>query len=124
MIVGVTDRDRLLVTQYRGGYTYYALVAGFAEIGETLEETVKREVMEETGLSVTNIRYYKSQPWGIAQDVLAGFFCDVEGDRQIRMDENELKLAQWRVRDEIELQPDSFSLTNEMMKVFKEGGVV
>jgi len=48
----------------------------------------------------------------------------VEGDRQIRMDENELKLAQWRNRDEIELQPDSFSLTNEMMKVFKEGGAV
>ena len=80
--------------------------------------------MEETGLSVTNIRYYKSQPWGIAQDVLAGLFCDVEGDRQIRMDENELKLAQWSTRDEIELQPDSFSLTNEMMKVFKEGRMV
>ncbi|MBR3401595.1 MAG: NAD(+) diphosphatase [Parasporobacterium sp.] len=124
VIVGVTDHDKLLVTQYRGGFKYYALVAGFAEIGETLEETVKREVMEETGLSVTNIRYYKSQPWGIAQDVLAGFFCDVEGDRQIRMDENELKLAQWRTRDEIELQPDSFSLTNEMMKVFKEGRMV
>ena len=77
--------------------------------------------MEETGVRVRNIRYYKSQPWGMAQDLLAGFFCDAEGDGEIRMDENELKYAQWVRRDEIVLQPNALSLTNEMMKVFKEG---
>lgn len=77
--------------------------------------------MEETGIKVKNIRYYKSQPWGIAQDILVGYFCEAEGDDEIRMDENELKYAQWVPRDEITLQPDSISLTNEMMKVFKEG---
>ena len=121
VIVGVTDGDRLLVTKYREGFEHYALVAGFAEIGETFEETVSREVMEETGLKVKNIRYYKSQPWGIAQDILAGFFCEVDGDNTITMDRNELKLAEWRSREKIELQPDSYSLTNEMMKLFKEG---
>ena len=121
VIVGVTDGDRLLVTKYREGFDHYALVAGFAEIGETFEETVSREVMEETGLKVKNIRYYKSQPWGIAQDILAGFFCEVDGDNTIAMDQNELKLAEWKSREKIELQPDSFSLTNEMMKLFKEG---
>ena len=120
VIAGVTDGDRLLVTKYRNGINHFALVAGFSEIGETLEETVRREVMEETGLQVKNIRYYKSQPWGIAQDILAGFYCEADGNTEISLDQNELKLAQWRKREEIELQPDSYSLTNEMMKVFKE----
>ena len=96
-------------------------MAGFTEIGETLEQTVAREVMEETGLKVTNIRYYKSQPWGIAGDLLAGFYCDVQGDDTIKMDEGELKVAEWRTRSDIELQPGQFSLTNEMMMLFKEG---
>ncbi|MBQ7628033.1 MAG: NUDIX domain-containing protein [Clostridiales bacterium] len=121
VIVGVTNGDRLLVTKYRTGYNHFALVAGFTEIGETLEQTVAREVMEETGLKVTNIRYYKSQPWGIAGDLLAGFYCDVQGDDTIKMDEGELKVAEWRTRSDIELQPGQFSLTNEMMMLFKEG---
>lgn len=122
VIVGVTDGERLLLTQYREGYGYYALVAGFAEIGETLEETVAREVMEETGVKVKNITYYKSQPWGIANDLLVGYYCEADGSLDIKMDENELKLAAWKERDEIVLQPDSYSLTNEMMKMFKEHG--
>lgn len=120
VIVGVTNHDRLLITRYRSGYQHNALVAGFTEIGETLEETVAREVMEETGLCVKNIRYYKSQPWGIANDILMGFYCDVDGDCDIHMDENELKYAEWVKKDEIVLQPDDFSLTNEMMKYFKD----
>lgn len=123
VIVGVINRDRLLVTKYSTGFSHYALIAGFCEIGETLEETVAREVMEEAGLKVKNIRYYKSQPWGIVEDLLAGFYCEVDGDDTIHMDSNELKLAQWKTRDEIELQPDSFSLTNEMMKRFKDGKI-
>ena len=123
VIVGVIHGDRLLVTKYRSGFSPFALVAGFTEIGETLEETVAREVMEETGLRVRNIRYYKSQPWGTVDDLLAGFYCDLDGDDAIRMDTSELKLAEWRAREEIELQPDDWSLTNEMMREFKEGRI-
>ena len=119
VIVGVTNGDRILITKYRTGYGHSALVAGFVEIGETLEDTVRREVMEETGVKVKNIRYYKSQPWGIALDLLAGFFCEVDGDDTIRMDQGELKYAEWVRRDQIELQPDNISLTNEMMTMFK-----
>ena len=62
VIVEVTDGDRLLVTRYNGAKKdSYALIAGFAEIGETIEETVRREVMEETGIKVKNLIYYKSQ---------------------------------------------------------------
>lgn len=120
VIVGVTNENQLLLTKYRVGYGNNALIAGFTEIGETLEETVAREVMEEVGLCVKNIRYYKSQPWGIANDILMGFYCDVDGDTNITMDEDELKYAQWVEREEIELQPEDSSLTNEMMKMFKE----
>lgn len=121
VIVGVTNGDRLLITRYNRGYAHNALVAGFTEIGETLEETVAREVMEEAGIKVKNIRYYKSQPWGMAQDILTGFFCDVDGDDHIHMDESELKYAEWVKREDIELQPNNLSLTNEMMRLFKEG---
>lgn len=120
VIVGVRDKDRLLITRYRNGYQHNALVAGFTEIGETLEETVMREVMEETGIRVKNIEYYKSQPWGIANDILMGFYCDAEGSVEIRMEEDELKYAEFVHKKDIVLQPDDFSLTNEMMKVFKE----
>lgn len=122
VIVGVTDHDNLLLTKYAGrNMPFYALVAGFTEIGETFEETAAREVMEETGLEVENIRYYKSQPWGFADDILAGFFCDVKGSAAIRMDTGELKEAVWMPRREIPGQPDDFSLTNEMMMAFKRG---
>ncbi len=121
VIVGVKNGDKLLLTKYRNGYSHNALVAGFAEFGETLEQTVAREVKEETGLSVRNIRYYKSQPWGIALDLLAGFYCEVDGDDTIHMDENELKYASWVKREDIVLQPKKYSLTNEMMERFKNG---
>ena len=86
-----------------------------------MEETVAREVMEEVGLKVKNIRYYKSQPWAMADDILMGFFCDVDGDRTIKLDTSELKEGVWLRRDEVVLQPDTYSLTNEMMTLFRDG---
>ncbi len=121
VIIAVRNGDRLLLTKYNRGYANYALVAGFTEFGETLEETVQREVMEETGLKVKNIQYYKSQPWGIALDLLVGFVCDVDGDDTIHIDNQELKLGEWVPREEIQLQPLKISLTGEMMQMFKEG---
>lgn len=123
VIVGVKNGDRLLITRYARGFAHNALVAGFTEIGETFEDTVRREVMEEAGIRVKNISYYKSQPWGIAQDILAGFYCEVDGDDTINMDNRELKYASWVKREDIELQPTDYSLTNEMMRVFKDGKI-
>ncbi|MGI6211270.1 MAG: NAD(+) diphosphatase [Anaerovoracaceae bacterium] len=123
VIVGVLNGDRILLTRYlnSGGYQNHALIAGFTEIGETLEETVRREVMEETGIRVKNIRYYKSQPWGIVDDLLAGFYCDLDGDPTIRLQRDELKEGIWCPRDEVPDTPDDVSLTNEMILRFKEG---
>lgn len=63
VIVAITNGDKLLMSRYRDRpYGGYALIAGFVEIGESFEETVRREVLEEVGLKVKNVRYYKSQP--------------------------------------------------------------
>ena len=122
VIVGVTDGDRLLLSKYSGrDYTNYALIAGYTEIGETLEQTVQREVMEEVGLKVKNIRYYKSQPWGIDGNILMGFYCDLDGDDHIHLDQKELSLAQWHCRGSIPTRDDRFTITREMIRVFDEG---
>ena len=122
VIIAVTDKDRLVLSKYAGGpYRKYALLAGYTEIGETMEETVKREVFEETGLKVKNIRYYKSQPWSFSDSVLMGFFCDLDGDDKITIEENELSFAGWFKRDEITVEPTNDSLTNEMIIAFKNG---
>ena len=122
VIVGVTNGDKILITRYKGrAYKGHALIAGFCEIGETAEDTVRREVMEESGLKVKNIRYYKSQPWGFDQDLLLGFFCDVDGSDDIKMDEGELSEAVWLDRSEIDDAFENMSLTNEMIVRFKEG---
>lgn len=123
-IIGVKDGNRLLLSKYAGRtYKKYALLAGFVEIGETIEETVAREVMEEVGLKVKNITYYKSQPWSFSDTVLMGFFADLDGDDQITLDEEELALAQWHEREEIPVEPSRDSLTNEMIMKFKNGEI-
>ncbi len=122
VIVAVTDGDRLLLSKYAGrGYSNYALIAGFTEIGETLEQTVRREVMEEVGLRVRNLRYYKSQPWGVDGNILMGFFCDLDGDDTIHLDREELALAQWHPRDALPVRDDGISLTREMIGLFGRG---
>lgn len=125
VIVGVINGDSILMTQYnRPGAARTALVAGFNEIGETIEETVHREVMEEAGLKVKNLRYYKSQPWGIAAgNLMMGFWCEVDGDDTIHVDTFELADAAWVSRQELrETYVDTgIHLTGEMIRMFAEG---
>lgn len=124
VIIGVTDGNRLLMSKYAGrAYTNYALLAGFTEIGETVEQTVAREVMEEVGLKVKNLRYYKSQPWSFTDTLLMGFYCDLDGEDAITLDENELALAQWFEREDIPEPASGESLTSEMILRFKNGAV-
>ena len=121
VIAAVTNGDKILLTKYAGReYKRYALIAGFTEIGETAEDTVRREVMEEAGIRVRNIRYYKSQPWGVDGNLLLGYFAELDGSDQITIDENELESAEWVRWEELRDMDDSFSLTREMMRVFYE----
>ena len=122
VIVAVTDGEELLVTRYAGRrFNGWALIAGFVEIGETLEDTVHREVMEEVGLRVKNLRYYKNQPWGFTDSLLVGFYCELDGEAEITLDDNELCEGTWLRRDEILPRGNDISLTAEMMERFRLG---
>ena len=126
VIVAISDGDRLLMSRYRvnnNPYRGYALIAGFVEIGESFEETIHREVMEEVGLKVKNIRYYKSQPWSFTDTLLMGFYCDLDGEDTIILDKEELALAEWFEREDIPVKSSRDSLTNEMIMKFKNGEV-
>lgn len=122
VIVAITDGDRLLLTKYANRpFRRYALVAGFCEIGESVEDTVRREVWEEVGLQVTRLRFYRSQPWVLTDSLLLGFFCDVEGDPIPTLADGELALAQWFRREELPEDYSEISLTGEMIDRFRAG---
>lgn len=120
IIVAVTNKDKLLLTKYANRpYKKFSLVAGFSEIGEAAEDTVRREVMEEVGLKVKNITYYKSQPWGFSGTMLLGFFAELDGNDQITLDQYELSEAKWIKRKDLDGHNDRLSLTSEMIHHFK-----
>lgn len=127
VIVALTDGNRILLTKYNkkhSKYTRYALIAGYTEVGETFEDTVRREVMEEVGLKVKNITYYKNQPWSFTDTLLMGFFAEVDGSSEIVMDKNELSEAIWFEREHIPENKSEISLTNEMIEKFRKGNSI
>ena len=122
VIVAITNGDKLLMSRYaHGTYRHFALIAGYVEVGETFEECVRREVMEEVGLKVKNIRYYKGQPWAFSDTVMIGFTAELDGDDTIRLQEEELSEAGWYTRDQVEDYSPCISVGHEMMRAFKSG---
>lgn len=124
--IAVIHDEKLLLIRYKkreeDEYAGISLIAGFVEVGETIEDAVRREVMEESGLRAANIRYYKSQPWGFASNLMIGIVCDIEGSDEIDVqDTNEVAEAVWLTRDEIHAQDNGVSLTFEMIDRFKNG---
>lgn len=121
IIVAVTYNDKLLLTKYaKGSYKNYALVAGYTEIGETLEECVKREVKEEVGLDIYDIKYYKSQPWGFSNTIMCAFIAKAKNDNII-LEEKELSEARFFSKDEIPFIENSISVGHELINGFKTG---
>ena len=120
IIAAITDNDRIVLTKYPKG-NHFALVAGFCEAGETIEQCLKREIKEEVGLNVKNLKYYKSQPWPLSDSLLFGFFCELDGDDTITRQEDELAAALWMKREQMEERGLDNSLTSEMMEAFRRG---
>ncbi|EKO3502117.1 NAD(+) diphosphatase [Vibrio fluvialis] len=99
IIVAVRKDNEILLAQHprhRGGM--YTVIAGFLEVGETLEQCVVREIREETGIDVTNIRYFGSQPWAFPSSMMMGFLADYAYGN-IKPDYSELSDAQWFAPD-------------------------
>ena len=112
--------EALLVKAKSFRRDFYGLVAGFVETGESLEECVRREVHEETGLTITNIRYFGSQPWPYPMGLMVGFHADYEsGD--IALIDGELREAAFFRRDNLPTIPEKLSMARMLIDDWVEG---
>lgn len=115
VIVLVHRGDEVLLVHarnFRG--SFYGLVAGFVETGESLEEAVHREVMEETGITITNLRYFGSQPWPYPSGLMVGFHADyVSGE--IKLQEEELAAGSWFTKDHLPQIPEKLSIARMIL---------
>ena len=111
VIVLVTDGDRCLLARKAGWAPgRYALVAGFVDNGESFEGTVAREVKEEVGVDVTDIRYVGSQNWPFPSQIMVGFVATYAGG-EIKVDPDELEDARWFPRGELPGLPSRHSIS-------------
>ncbi len=121
VIVAVSDGDRLLMIRGKKSASgHYHLVAGYVEIGETFEQAVAREVYEEVGIRVKNIRYYKSQPWSFSDTIMVGFTAELTGADALTLQESEIGEAGWVPRTEIPESTSTASIGSELINNFRE----
>ena len=124
IIVAILHEDKILLahnSNFPG--QWYSLVAGYVDVGESLEETVVREVREEVGLEVKNIRYYKSQPWPFSESMMIGFFAEAVTPKGISVDNKEITHAEWYKRGHLPNHPPTISIAGEMIECFEQNKV-
>ena len=123
VIVLIKKEDKVLLVHaknFRGQYK--GLVAGFLEAGETLEECIRREVMEETELKIKNLRYFGSQPWPYPSGIMIGFIADYESGT-IKLQDEELSAGEFYSRDNMPEIPKKLSIARQMIDAWLEGKV-
>lgn len=101
---------------------YMGLVAGFVETGETLEQAVEREVSEETGLKIQNLKYFKSQIWPFPSNLMAAFVADYHSGT-LRLQQSELADGGWFTRDTLPPLPDQASIARQMIEEWRKGNI-
>ena len=117
------DEEALLARGVQWKQPMYSCLAGFVEPGETLEEAVVRETLEEVGVTVGNVRYIRSQPWPFPHSLMLGFRADwLHGD--IVCDPVEIADAQWFRRDEIPMIPPGISIARRLIDLWLASGNV
>ena len=105
IIVLVRDGSRILLARSPGfPEGMYSVLAGFVEPGESIEETIRREVQEEVGIDVANPRYFGSQPWPFPNSLMIGFTADYAGG-ELEIDPNEIEDAGWYEPSRSKLPP-------------------
>lgn len=115
ILVLVRKEDKILMVHARNFKgSFYGLVAGFVETGETLEQCVHREVMEETGLKIKNLKYFGNQPWPYPSNLMLGFIADYESG-EIKLQEDELSAAGFFAKDNLPERPSHPSLARKMI---------
>lgn len=115
----IKDNQILLATSPRFKSNFYSVLAGFVEPGETLEDCVKREVREEVGIEVKNIRYFGSQPWPFPDSLMVAFTCEwAKGE--IVIDHNEILKAGWFGVDNLPVVPAKISIARRLIDWFSE----
>lgn len=122
VIVLIVSGDKLLLARnvnFPG--SWYSLVAGYVDVAETLEETLKREVKEEVGLDIHNIRYYKSQPWPLSGSMMIGFVAEADENQPIAIDNKEIAEAAWFTRGNLPPHSSNISIAGEMIEKFERG---
>ena len=120
VIGAVVNRDRiLLASSPRFPAAFYSVLAGFVEPGETLEEAFRREVREEVGLEIANIRYFSSQPWPFPDSLMVGFVADYAGG-EICADGIEISHAAWFAADDLPRLPGPYSIARHLIDWFLE----
>jgi NAD+ diphosphatase len=120
VIVAITCEDKILLAKgknYRGAF--HALIAGYVDVGESLEEAVKREVKEEIGLDIRNIRYYKSQPWPFSGSLMVGYFAEANDSQPLKIDEKEIAEAAWFTRGNLPPHASNISISGDMIDTFE-----
>ncbi len=118
IIVAVRREGKLLLVRnnhYRRNF--YTVIAGFVEPGENLEECLVREVREETGIEVKNIRYFASQSWPFPSSLMVGFEADYAGG-ELRLDQQEIADAGWFAPDDLPRLPGSISIARWLIDSF------
>jgi NAD+ diphosphatase len=122
IIVAIVCNDKILLAHSNNfPGKWYSLIAGYTDIGESLEEAVMREVKEEVGLEVKNIRYYKSQPWPFSSSMMIGFFAEADDAQRIQTDNKEISHAAWFNRGNLPDHPAQISIAGEMIDKFEQG---
>lgn len=107
-------KEILLVRARNFRGTFYGLVAGFLETGETLEQCVQREVLEETGLRVKNIQYFGNQPWPYPSGLMVGFIADYESG-EIKLQEDELFAGAFFSKENLPEIPRKLSIARKLI---------
>jgi NAD+ diphosphatase len=97
----------------------YSIIAGFLDFGECLEEAVVREVREETGIEICNLRYIGSQGWPFPSQLMAGFVADY-GSGEVQVEEEELEDARWFSLDDLPLLPPKRSISRYLIDTYSD----